>query len=188
MIHPMNTTQACGRPRCLDSINPSRIMHHLNISFHGQSVVCSLFLLWIDTLRIDSALATEVLPYSANPYWRYQRRACKNEHIVETCKGTTKQICLHERVQLFSMCAMSSKVLGGFLDLWIPVSSMSMAMASTRQPGNSLRCVVLMLSPSGCRDQIGALQRPPLPHGIRAPWLTVARFQIFRMIPVQSDC
>ena len=195
MIHPMNTTQACGRPRCLDWIKPSRIMHHLNLNFSDWWTL-------MDNLNLNGvfgtfsifpldrhALATEVLPYSANPDWRYQRRACKNVR-----KGPESKFAHHERVHLFLMCDVFKDLAQMFWiygNLWVLVSNMSMAMALIRQPGNSSSlitwyAVLLMLSPR-CRDQIGALQRPPLPHGIRAPWLTVARFQVFRMI-VQSDC
>lgn len=81
------------------------------------------------------ALATEVLPYSANPDWRYQRRACKNVR-----KGPESKFAHHERVHLFLMCDVFKDLAQMFWiygNLWVLVSNMSMAMAVIRQPGNS---------------------------------------------------
>ena len=141
MIHPMNTTQACGRPRCLHWIKPSRIMHHLNLNFSDW---WTLFRGVFGTLSIFAldrhALATEVLPYSANPDWRYQRRAWK--HVR---KGPESKFALHERVHLFLMCDVFkdlAQIFWIYDNLWVLVSNMSMAMALIRQPGNSSSLII----------------------------------------------
>lgn len=196
MIHPMNTTQACGRPRCLHWIKPSRIMHHLNLNFSDWWTLFRGVFGTFSIFALDRHAEKNIQPL--------RLRYC---HIPPILTGDTRGELakMYERDQKANLhfmngctcfwCVMSSKILRRFFwiydNLWVLVSNMSMAMALIRQPGNSSSlitwyAVLLMLSPR-CRDQIGALQRPPLPHGIGAPWLTVARFQIFRMI-VQSDC